>query len=141
MKNPLPRAAARTLLAALALVLVLWGAASAEPLSFKPLNLLNGWQPYDLLETADPSAAIDPNGIVHLRGALTQITGHDEIKAFRLPKKLRPNRDVFLAIGTINGQPGRLLIKSDGYAYVKGVDDQNDARGFTSLEGVTFSRD
>jgi len=139
MTTPSIHTAMRSLLAATAL-LALCSTASAASLSYRSLNLLNGWKPYGL-GTGAPAAAIDPNGIVHLKGAIYQPPGNPAGMAFRLPKKLRPNRDLYLPVGLINGQPGRLTINADGRASVKGIEDQSDATGFTSLEGITFPRD
>ncbi len=140
MKTRLSLETIRLLLAATAVLALLCGDASAGSLTYRPLKLFNGWQAYGL-GTGEPAAAVDPNGIVHLKGAISQPPGGAGGIAFRLPKKMRPNRDLYLPVGLINGQPGRLTIQPDGRAFVKGVLDQSDATGFTSLEGITFPRD
>lgn len=140
MKTRHSRTATRSLLTATAFLALLCGDASAASLTYQSLKLFNGWQAYGL-GTGAPAAAVDPNGIVHLKGAISQPPGGGAGIAFRLPKKARPNRDVYLPVGLINGQPGRLTIQADGRAFVKGVLDQSDATGFTSLEGITFPRD
>lgn len=113
------------------------GSVSAEPLDFQPLALIHDWQPYPGARV--PAVAIDSNGVVHLRGAITQLTGTDP-DAFRLPKRYRPNGLVYVGVDLANGLPGRLIINLDGMVEVQSPDDYADAQLFTSLEGVKFSK-
>jgi hypothetical protein len=114
------------------------GAATAEPLDFKNLNILNGWARYSL-DTRIPAVALDSNDVVHLRGAIYQASGSTAI-AFVLPKIYRPQSTVYVSVGLINGKPGRVIIHHDGTVIVHSAGAYTDAQNFTSLEGVTYSR-
>jgi len=125
-------------LACAAFVAALGGSAAALPLTFTSLHLVNGWTTYSS-ETGNPTAAADGNNVVHLRGAMRQPSVSSN-NPFTLPLKYRPNRTVYVPVDLINGAPGRLVIYKEGTVLVEAADIAADARGFTSLEGVTFSR-
>jgi hypothetical protein len=114
------------------------GAATAEPLDYTRLNLLNGWARYSL-DTRLPSVALDSNNVVHLRGAISQASGDSAI-VFVLPTMYRPQSTVYVAVGLINAKPGRLIIHNDGTVFVQSAGSYSDAQGFTSLEGVTYPK-
>jgi hypothetical protein len=108
-------------------------AADLPDLSFENLTLENGWTTYP--DTRPPAAALDAQGIVHLRGGMSD--GSSPI-VFTLPPRLRPSSDVYIPVDLVNGHPGRLSIQDDGTAYVVAAGLWTDAKAFTSLEGVTF---
>jgi hypothetical protein len=109
--------------------------ASAEPLNFKPLALTNNWTPYDH-GTRNPAVAIDDNGVVHFKGAIT--SGTDKVFAI-LPAKYRPKGGlVYVATNLFSGVPGRIIVEADGTATVEG--DPEDAALFTSLDGVSYAK-
>ena len=115
--------------------------ATAAPLTYTELQLINGWtaSPFG---TRAPAAALDGNDIVHLKGALSGIV-LNSLQPFVLPKKFRPKQDVYIAIGLINAKPGRLIIQPNGVVRinpVRGISVPADAVRFTLLEGVSYPR-
>ncbi len=111
---------------------------SAGPLQFQPIVLKNNWVEYGN-STSKPAAAIDADNVVHLTGAIKQ-TGGSTSQAFVLAPKFRPNRAVFVHVNEVLARPGRLVINKDGTVYVMAGGAYSDAQSFTSLEGVTFSK-
>ena len=110
-------------------------AADLPDLTFENLALENGWTTY--VDTRAPAAALDAQGIVHLRGGIYQPSGSIPI-VFTLPPQLRPSTGVYVPVDLVNGHPGRLAIEPGGTVYVIAAGPTSDARAFTSLEGVTF---
>jgi hypothetical protein len=108
-------------------------AADLPDLTFENLTLEHGWTTY--LETRPPAAALDAQGIVHLRGGMSD--GSSPI-VFTLPAQLRPATNVYVPVDLVNGHPGRLSIDPDGTVVVVAANGFTDAKAFTSLEGVTF---
>jgi hypothetical protein len=108
-------------------------AADLPDLAFVNLTLEKGWTKY--LETRAPAAALDAQGIVHLRGGMSDGTSP---YTFTLPADMRPAQDVYVPAGFYNGRGGRLFIHTDGRVYVSPEGPFTDASAFTSLEGVTF---
>jgi hypothetical protein len=127
----------QTALAALALNVAVSASAAAEALDYQVMTLQNGWQRFSLAVAA-PSAALDSENVVHLKGAMLQ-TGPANQSPFILPKKLRPNRTLYIPISLINGRPGRVVVLESGNVLIEAT-NFDDAQGFTSLEGVTYSR-
>jgi hypothetical protein len=113
-------------------------AASAAPLSFQALSLLNGWKTYSASVRA-PKVAIDQDGVVHFLGAIKQTSGTDH-HAFTLPAQFRPSKLVFAVVDLCGAQPGRLNIDPGGYVSIQADTSYTDAQCFTSLEGVTFAK-
>src|SRR3954465_6955597 len=126
----------RNLCGATAALLLACSTASANPLHYTKLVLLNGWARYST-DLANPSAAVDGAGIVHLRGALGSGTAS---LICVLPINLRPNRIVYVTADMVNATTGRLEIAPDGSIYAQDTNGLNDAKSFTSLDGVTFSK-
>jgi hypothetical protein len=141
MKTRFMALAAKPLLIAIVLLAPLCGSASAAPLVWKTLQLVNAWETYSQF-SGDPAGAVDRNGIVHLKGAMfqVQVKGVQETLAFVLPPKLRPSRTVYVPVTLIVGRPGRLNITPDGLVNVQSGGAFNDAQQFTSLDGVTFAK-
>ena len=110
----------------------------AASLSWTPLTLLGGWLSYEA-GTRLPAGAIDPNNIVHLRGAIYAETGQSNRRAFRLPAELRPAGDVYVPVDTCEANYGRLYIEKTGNVYVHGITSALEC--FVSLEGVSFPKD
>ena len=128
-----------TAIAALALTTMLSvGAASAAPLQFEQLLLLNGWKPYDST-LRGPRVAIDSDGIVHLRGGIKLPTGSNNIP-FRLPAAYRPGKLVYVVTNLYGGAPGRLVVYPNGEVVAQAAGSQSNAYSFTSLEGVNFAK-
>ena len=145
IKRPSPA----TVIATIALFVALGGVAGALPgtnsvdngdvqdLEYKNLDLKNGWSQFG--SSYKPAAAIDAQGIVHLRGVITQgIAGSNNFA--RLPRALRPDRDVFMPVDQTAGNQGRVGIDPDGEAEVSAEagGSQSNAQLFTSLDGVTY---
>jgi hypothetical protein len=107
------------------------------PLQYSKIELKNGWEEYNSI-TGSPAAALDTNNVVRLKGAVKQTSGSDAF-AFTLAPKFRPDRDVYVHINTLFGRPGRLNILENGNVYVQAV-VFDDAQTFTSLEGVSYSK-
>jgi len=109
-------------------------------LTFKNLKLLNGWSRY--VGARVPAAAVDSNGIVHLKGEMRNSS--KERLAFTLPAGMRPSAEIYVPVDLCNGYTGRLDIYSDGEANVETVGSKvvpfSEAECFTSLEGVSFVR-
>jgi hypothetical protein len=120
------------------LLLVLSGQVVAAPLEWTKLTLINGWKRYTV-NTRPATVAIDSNGMVHLRGAIHQPTGNSAFP-FVLPVEFRPSANVYVGINLLNARAGRLVIQPDGVAFIQPAGAYVDAQGFSSLEGVTFSR-
>jgi hypothetical protein len=117
----------------------LGGDAAADPLDFKRLALINGWERYTEFATRPPGVAIDSNDVVHLRGAIAQPTGTVDVP-FVLPRKYRPQANVYVPVDLANGKPGMLTIRPSGNVSVVSAANTSDAQIFTSLEGVKYSR-
>ncbi len=60
--------------------------------------------------------------------------------AFTLAPKFRPSRDVYIHVNTLFGRPGRVNIHKNGDVFVQAAGTFDDAQGFTSLEGVSYSK-
>jgi hypothetical protein len=111
---------------------------AAAPLQYANIVLKNGWVEYGN-NAGKPAAALDTNNVVHLKGAMKQTSGTIAF-AFTLAPTFRPNRDVYIHINTLLGRPGRVNIHKNGDVYVQAAGTFDDAQAFTSLEGVSYSR-
>jgi hypothetical protein len=96
------------------------------------VKLQNSWAPYSSYYDA-PSYAVDAQGIVYLKGAMTG--GLSGLTAFLLPKGARPDAFNWLTINQ-NGSDdfGALFVDTQGFVtpYIPTV-------GEVSLDGVEFS--
>ena len=106
-------------------------------LVFENLTLINNWVPYGN-DTSVPGAALDAQGVVHLRGAMYQTSGSSAFP-FVLPARFRPVHAIYVSVGLINAKPGRLGIGSNGTVFIQSADLFSDAQGFSSLEGATWA--
>ena len=96
----------------------------------------NGWTnaPYN----TRPAAVRNDAGIVKLQGALS---GGTINTLFTLPTNLRPTSQVYIPVDLCNARKGRLAINPNGVTSVHTFGWLDDARCFTSLEGVSFPID
>ena len=83
--------------------------------------------------------ALDPNGVVHLRGAIK--SGTSNTVAFTLPAPRRPTHTLNLPISTptppasaTSTAVGRLKIKPNGQVIPIGI----DVSTYTGLDGISF---
>lgn len=121
--------------AALATVLAA-STASAAPLSFQTLSLINNWKTYSP-DVRAPKVAIDQDGVVRFMGAIKSgTTSH----AFTLPAAFRPTKIVYVTTNLCLAAPGRLKIDPNGTVIVQSDGAFSSAQCFTSLEGVTFAK-
>lgn len=144
-KRPSPA----TVIATVALFIALGGAAGALPgqnkvnngdvkdLKYKNLPLINGWSAAG--GTYTPAAALDAQGVVHLRGAVAQgIADGDTFALLQGP--FRPDEQVVLVIDVTAGNQGRLVINPNGQASLA-VEQGGPATAhklFSSLDGVSY---
>jgi hypothetical protein len=107
-------------------------------LTWHDLTLINDWYNWQSTNRA-PGWAIDAEGIVHLRGDISQ--NPDNVLQFaRLPKAARPNAEIFLAASMEGGfSSGSIVIKADGTMSAFGSFNMTDSRTITSLDGLTYS--
>jgi hypothetical protein len=98
------------------------------------ITLVNGWSTYGGTRTP---AATNVGGIIRLQGAAGTAGTNSQI--FQLPAAMRPATAVFMPVDLCNGVKGRLLVTTDGRAYVSSVGGNlSPAPCFTSLEGAWF---
>lgn len=112
-------------------------ASTLPALKWHPItHFLNGWKNADIAGTRHTAYAVDAQGIVRLRGAISGGTGI----AFTLPSGLAP-KTIDLDIPAVMGDKG-----SSGYLQIVGVNVEpadgtlpaGTAEFFTCLEGVSF---
>jgi hypothetical protein len=112
--------------------------ASAPLITYTPLTLQNGWTgaPFG---TRIPAVAKDSSGTVHFEGAMAT-AGTNPI-AFTLPVAFRPAADVYVTVDMFKASNGRLFIASTGVVTVEPENGTfSNAQGFTSLDGVVFTK-
>jgi hypothetical protein len=102
----------------------------------------NGWA--SVSSSSRPAAyAVDAQGIVHLRGAITGgADGATDTVAFTLPAKAAPpaGDDVYLPVATAGGEIGYIIVINRAvFPEGASVPAQNAVKAFASLEGITFS--
>jgi hypothetical protein len=144
------RPSAGTVIATIALFVALGGVAGALPgknsvdnsdvrdLKYKNLQLINGWSGVGS-SSYPPSAALDAQGIVHLRGAVAQGIADGDTFAL-LQKPFRPDKPVSLVVDVTAANQGRVFIEPNGQATAS-VEQGGPATAhklFTSLDGVTY---
>jgi len=96
------------------------------------LTLLNGWSAYPGLTA---QVGIDAEGVVHLRGGVTQNGGFNGVIA-TLPEGFRPSETVYVATNLLAAAgPARLNITTGGTLMVQVGAPATDAQaqGFTSI--------
>ena len=96
------------------------------------LHLLNGWASARQIVGGDPQAGVQ-GGIEYLAGSMHQASGTSADFA-RLPRGLRPSRDMVLTDFTDLGAPGAAEILTNGQMAAFGT----TARSFTALDGLSF---
>src|SRR4051812_26029434 len=114
--------------------------AEVANLSWHNLLLKNDWKNFwaPVGAARPPGYAIDAQGIVHLRGAITQTVTPGFHDFAVLPKAARPAVQLYLPAAMVAGTPGAISIAHNGEMDVTGVDIQfQNAEQFTSLEGIT----
>jgi hypothetical protein len=109
-------------------------------LRFRRLELINGWET-DFNGRA-PAFAIDAQGVVHLRGRMTNRTCEILIcRAFDLPAAIRPPKQIQL-VTRVSGGTGSLVLPTEGPATVLTClpegEPGGDACNATELEGLSY---
>lgn len=107
-------------------------------LQWHNLALLNGWENYNG-NLRPPAWAVDAQGIVHLRGAVAQPSGANNVFA-RLPLAVRPATYVYVVTNMNIAAAGRIYIAPTGYLHAEATVDQSSAQAFTSLDGITWAK-
>jgi hypothetical protein len=150
MSRFVKRPSAGTVIAIIALFVALGGVAGALPgqnrvdngdvkdLKYKNLTLINGWSGVGS-SSYPPSAAIDAQGIVHLRGAVAQGIADGDTFAV-LDKAFRPDKSVSLVAALAGAGLGHVTIDASGQMTVAngpgGVATAHKL--FTSLDGLSY---
>ena len=111
--------------------------ATGQP--FTALTLQNGWTG-GAFSTATPAAALDCNGIVQLKGAMSTSSTNTNMQAFTLPAGLVPSMSVYLPADGADAAKLRLYINGSTGIVTTYAPSGNtiDTTAFTSLEGVSF---
>jgi len=114
-------------------------ATHVPPLVWHPLTLTNDWYNYNLTHRI-PAWAIDVQGIVHLRGTISQWP--EGLFQFAvLPPAARPDWEIWEATASNAGNSSSaILIDDDGTMTAWGVANRDDAHQQTSLDGITYAR-
>ena len=112
-------------------------AAHVPALVWHTLTLINDWTNFYGPERR-PAWAIDIQGIVHLRGDITESSGTDPHFA-TLPAAARPVDQVYLSAMLGAADLGRVTIDPAGQMFVAATSNQANARDLTSLDGITYS--
>jgi hypothetical protein len=99
----------------------------------KRLGLLHNWTTMPSGWHAGYPSYTIIDGIVHLSGAMRQVSGGNGLFA-RLPRGLRPAHVLFITIDTGNNNPGVLQIEPTGQMFV----GDGQAQQYSTLDGVTF---
>ena len=138
-----------TVIATVALFVALGGVAGALPgqnavdngdvkdLKYTGLDFKNTWQRAE--GAYPPAAALDAQGVVHLRGAIQQATpGGSNFALLRKP--FRPDKPVGMPVVMGGGTVGFVGIDPDGEAFATVLpgSPQSNAQAFTELDGVTY---
>jgi hypothetical protein len=100
---------------------------------YTALPLQSGWVTYTGSRGVGASAG---GGIVRLQGAIS--TTGTSIDPFILPVGFRPAATVYVPIGLLTAQKGRLYIQTNGVVNVQAEGPFSSAMSFTSLEGIFF---
>lgn len=111
-------------------------------LSFAQLKLINGWKG-NCFNSGAPGIALDPSGVVHLRGGICTVSASDSsFLPFTIPAKFRPTRIEWVTVNECSVTTARMEIDPNGAVRVE--EDPNASPGatpqcFTSLAGVTYT--
>jgi hypothetical protein len=76
---------------------------------------------------------------VRLQGAIATTSTNTNMQPFVLPPSFRPTTDVYVTIDLFNGAKGRAYIQPSGAVTIVPT-VAGSAQGFTSFEGVSFSK-
>jgi hypothetical protein len=112
---------------------------ASSTVSWHALSLLNGWRSdQGQRNSGNPSWAVK-GGVVYLSGSLHQPSG-SRYEFTVLPPAARPADRTVVTVYTANGTSGYLDIGPDGQVsvYTMAPNTAQDARGYTSLAGVSF---
>jgi hypothetical protein len=112
-------------------------AAQAQPASFTPLTLRNGWANAPFGTSKAAVTSID--GIVYFKGAIKTFSTNTNMVPFILPANFRPLNDVHILVDLCNASEGHLYINFTGAVSVQAEKTLSDARCFTSLDGASFA--
>jgi hypothetical protein len=99
-------------------------------LSWGGVILQNGW----VNGTRLPKAAIDAQGIVHLRGV---VTGGQAATIGTLPQAAAPTATIYLTARNNKGATVGIILRSSGSIAVQGTLSPNM---YVSLDGLTYAR-
>lgn len=111
-------------------------------LSFTPLKLINGWVG-NCDSAGMPGIAVDPSGVVHLRGGICTASMSDgSFVPFTIPAKFRPSQIEWVTVNECTVTTARMEIDPNGAVRVE--QDPNASPGatpqcFTSLAGATYT--
>ena len=105
-------------------------ATEVRNLSWGSIILQNGWAN----GSRPPKAAVDVQGIVHLRGA---VTGGKAATIGTLPTSTRPTATIYMTARTNKGATIGVAIQSNGLIAVQGTLGPNM---FVSLDGLTYAK-
>jgi hypothetical protein len=111
-------------------------APAVHSVTYTDLTLLHSWTTYPT--TATPAVAVI-DGIVHLRGAISNPSTTNSDVAFVLPKRFRPPKYVSVPVDMWQATPGQLDIAPDGETQVIAAGATSDGTQFTSLDGASFA--
>lgn len=100
-------------------------------------TMLNGWT--GGVYGAGQVRATDDGGVIRLQGGM-YTTGSNPL-AFNLHSSFRPTKRLYIPVDMYGGSKGRLIIETNGDVYAYHETNQVNAYGFTSLDGVAYSRD
>jgi hypothetical protein len=125
------------LLTTTALLLAIAGSASAAPgvpINLNPAN----WSGNVCCGATAPKAYLDPDGIVHLNGAVTQTSQSGNLNFIGTLPLIgdKPTRAVYTIVHTGSGTRADLTINTSGQIFLIPSSDTN--RQFVSLEGITY---
>jgi hypothetical protein len=113
-------------------------AQSLPHLVWVSLKLKNSWANYTGVNHGTPAYAVDAEGSIHLKGAISG--GLSATTAFTLPAALHPSRSIDVVADESQAAAGRLLIAPNGDVQpVDGDGEPGSASSFTSLDGIIFS--
>lgn len=108
-------------------------------LTFTALTPATGWSTDCYAGNA--GAAIDAQGVVHLRGDMCAAAGSSTLMT-TLPTQFRPSTYEYLTVDQCSATTGRIIIYPTGEVYVAGDPQSTPADSyecFVSLAGVTYT--
>lgn len=109
--------------------------AAAVKHSWHNLNLTGGWK-YGGFSSYHAGVYKDGSGIVHLRGSAAGGNSSDAV--FTLPRADRPSHTVWLPVYGFNGSAGGLEIERNGHAFLFDANSNNNVKGYSSFDGISF---